>query len=105
MPVKWVQDIYDKIKSWKSPDWFKTLTQFLFDKVVIPTLIQIGSDGISLIQELIVDASKKDMSGLEKFDWVFKEFKQRWGSPLKDRIINLGIELTFHELKEKGIIS
>jgi len=97
--------IYDWIKSLKTPVWLVEFLDEIVKSIIYPVLTTIGKEAKDLICQLIVEASRKDMSGEAKFNWVYNEFKSRWGGgDIKDHILNLSIELLVSYLKAKGII-
>ena len=105
--MKFFQGIYNWLETRKSPKWFVDLTRWLQDHVVVPTLQQIGKDGVIVLQNLVMKAKDMDATPTEKFRWVSKEFIKTYGdaSKLRTSAINLGIELIYQELKVKGFIA
>ena len=99
------QSAYDFFKNLVSPPWLKQITQWLNDNVLMPYLRQLGEQGVAKIEHLIIKASRMDVSGEEKFKYVFTEFKD-WAAHIKvtDEIINLCIELLLARLKKQGIV-
>ena len=99
------QRIANWIKSWKTPDWMERLLEEIWIDILVPAIHGVGKEVIQNLQNLILEASKKDMSGEMKFRWVFNEFKERWGGvELKDSLINLLIQLLVVYLKAKKFI-
>ena len=101
------QKIYNAIKAWRAPEWFKGLLDFMFFEVVMPTIKQLGEKGYTELTRHIIDASKMDISGRKKFEYVYAEFCKGYGRTLGDvgeSFINRAIELVFAELKERGVI-
>lgn len=99
------QKLYDWFKGLTTPPWLNSLCTYLLENVIIPTLTQIGKDAIALLEDLIVNASKKDWTNAQKFGYVIEEFRESWGGDkIKDHILNLVIELLISQLKVQGII-
>lgn len=101
------QRIYNWIRDWSTPKWLKDVLDFLFFEIVMPTIRQLGEQGYAELTRHIIDASKMDVSGRKKFEYVYDEFCKGYGRTLGDvgeAFINRAIELVFAELKERGII-
>ena len=97
------QKLYDWIKSIKTPKWLVELLQFVQDNILIPTLKSIGETAIHDLRNLILEASKKDMTGRQKIEWV----KNGWleicnFENISDHAINLVIEHIVSEIKKKN---
>ena len=93
------------IKGLKTPKWLADMLQYLTEKVLYPTLEALGEEVKNLLTSLIITASHKDWPGDKMFKWVVSEFKERWGGEeIKDRLLNLGVELILAILRKQGII-
>ena len=98
------QKTYNWIKAWTTPEWLKKALTHLWEKIIQPSIETIGEEGWRLIQKLILDASKKNISNEAKFKWVCDEFQSRWVETLSTRIVNLLVQLVFNQLKDQGFI-
>lgn len=98
--------IKEWVQSFKLPDWIRDILSKLYVNVLLPIIQQLGKDALSLIQTLIVEASNKDISGEDKFKWVVKEFRERYSDDsIKDRALNLAVEVLFNYLKNINMIT
>jgi hypothetical protein len=97
--------VYDWIKSLKTPKWLVDIFDRLVKDVIYPALKELGEDAKNLLAHLIIEASKKDWSNQDKFNYVRDEFLERWnGNTIKDHMLNIGIEVLVGLLKSQGII-
>lgn len=100
------QIIYDFIKELNFPPWIHEFLKYIYEHVILPSLKQLGQECIRDLQRYIIEASHhEDWSGEQKFEFVKNSFIATWGEDkVKDRILNLTIELVVNQLKEQGII-
>ncbi len=99
------QKVANWIKGWKSPSWFISLTNWLQNVIIVPTLQSIGSELWQNLQGLVIEANKMNVSGQEKAVWVFQQFRITWPlEKISNHLLNLVIELCVAELKKKGVI-
>ena len=82
------------------------MTNWIYQNIIIPTFQQLGKDAVSLLQVLIRDAATKDWTGSKKFNYVFTEFKERYGdaSKIGDSMLNIAINILHADLKKKGLL-
>ena len=102
------QRVYNWIKDWTTPQWLKDALDMIIFDVVIPTIKELGEEGYNEFVRLIIEASKMDISGQKKFDYVYSEVCKGWArgkANITESFINRAIELVFAELKERKIIS
>ena len=102
------QKMYDFLKNLRLPKWLSLFLGYIQEHVIIPTLKELGEAALNDLRRQIMYAStKSDWTNEKKFSYVVTEFKREWGSPnnIKDRTVNLIIEHTVSEMKEKGLIN
>lgn len=88
---------YDWIKSRKTPAWLKTILGEIQD-IIKRVLIQVGQNYIAQLQAKIIEVSKKDIPGEEKFGVVFA-YARQLGINLKDSALNTLIEALYQKVK------
>ena len=104
MKKNFLQKLYDDIKNW-NPVWLKDFLTKL-QTIVIQILTQIGQDLIEAIKYKIIEVSKEDISGEEKFEKVFDFVRGELKiTHLKTSAINLLIEGLVNLLKNDKVIS
>ena len=99
------QKVYDWIDNLGVPAWLQAIFEYLCENIIYPALKELGKDNVDILQRLVVSASKmSELTNQEKAVWVLNEFKRTMDVDVKDRIINLAIELMVNKLKAQGII-
>ena len=99
-----IQELYDKIKDWKAPEWLKKLLQELQD-LTISILTTVGEEYLKKIEEKILEVSSKPISSEDKFKEVFAYARADLGlEHLKESGLNLVIELLVSKLKKNRTI-
>ena len=92
------QRIYDWLASLNSPEWFIALTRWLQDHVIVPTLKQIGKDGVTLLQNLIMEAKDKDWTNTKKLKPVIGNMKTSPCANPVNQSIQVIMPRKFHRL-------
>lgn len=100
--------IFDKAYLWfkniKTPGWLRDIFAEL-QLFIMALLSEFTKMEVDFIQKTIMNESNKDIPGKEKFDNVFNAFRERYDeSTIKDRVLNMGIEIFFNYLKNKGLV-
>ena len=100
------QRLYTWISTWNFPPWLHELLDKVLHQVVIPTLQVLGEEAVLFLRKKIVEASRhEEWDGTTKFKYVFDMFKEEYGErDIKNRVINLGIEMIVNKLKAEGMI-
>ena len=96
------QKAYDLIKGFKTPYWYKVWTVEI-QNLIISIMVQVGKEYILQLQNKILEVSKYDISGKEKFKLVFELGKDLLPQT-KDSALNLLIENLFNRLKIKKAV-
>ena len=99
-----IQEMYDKIKDWKAPEWLKKLLQELQD-LTISIITTVGEDYLRQIEEKILEVSSKPIPSEDKFKEVFAYIRADLGlAHIKDSVLHLVIELIVNRLKRNRTI-
>ena len=97
------QKAYDFFKYMKSPKWYVDFTNYVYINIVRPFVIAAGQAALDSIRTLVIEASRKDWTNEEKFNWVLLNAKENF-STYSDNMLRLFVEMVVAELKKKGII-
>jgi len=104
MAVKWVQDLYDRIRNFKTPEWMKILLGIAED-VLTQVFEIIKEEGKNFLKDEIYKQSKLDISGTEKLQNVANAFKKKYFEISIPRSwLNMAIDVLLTELKKSGAI-
>lgn len=97
------QTIYDKIKNFRSPDWYVYFMDKL-QEMIWELVTQVAMENIQKIKVQIIEISKmNDLNNQQKFQLV-KEFTINLLPQTKESMINLLIELLVNQLKKERVV-
>ena len=99
------QTIYNRIKGVRTPEWIVKLLRYVQDNILVPLLLALGDGFLRSVEMNIISASSKELSGAEKFKYVFTNVRRDFSvEKIKDSALNLIIEMALSRLKKQGII-
>ncbi|MFA5165586.1 MAG: hypothetical protein WC481_08515 [Candidatus Omnitrophota bacterium] len=97
--VKFVQKIIDAIYKIEAPKWFVNLMAEVQEAVIL-AFYQFSKDELEALKAKMIEVSKKDIDGDDKFKEVFDfcktEFKDK-----KDRVLNAVINAIYLTIYKK----
>ncbi len=101
--------MWSKLVAWISkftvPAWIKQLFRELWENVIFPALEDLGKEIVDWLIEQIINQSKLNISGSEKFKNVANAFKQKWpAKEISDRVLNAVINNLVADLTARNII-
>ena len=101
--TKWTK-VYEAIKGIKTPQWLQVILKEI-QVIVVQVAIGVGKEVIANLKKKIMDVADTDMSPEEKIDEVFDWCKKQLAFvEIKDRYLNMLIEIIYNYLREKRAI-
>ena len=97
--IKWLQKIIKGIQDIEAPKWYVSFMAEV-QKAVWATFLKFTAEEISLIKDKIMEVSKKDIEGEDKFKEVFSYCKAEFTNK-KDSVLNSVINNVYLTIKDK----